>query len=334
VRAAFIRQHGGPEVIEVGEVPTPQPGEGQVQVRVRAAALNRLDLYTRAGLRGTQVPAEKMPHVLGGDCAGEVSAVGAGVTDLTAGQRVVVNPLLTNIPYPHMVGTHAAGSDAEYVVVPAANAVPIPDALSFEQAAALPTVYLPTWSIIMREGRMQAGETALVLSASSGVGTAAIQIVKGVVGGRCIAVTSTPEKVAAAKALGADETINYKDESLAERVKELTGGKGVDLVVDSTGALFFEDAYGSLARGGRYGICGVTSGYKANLHLGQLFTKELRVYGVFMGTNTELAQIVEAAGAGKVASAIHRTVGLEGLAEAHAEMERSEHFGKFVVTID
>jgi NADPH2:quinone reductase len=334
VQAAFITEHGDPTVITVGEMPEPHAGPGEVVVRVRATSINRLDLYTRAGIRGTKIAEDQMPRILGGDSAGEVTAVGDGVSNLTVGQRVVVNPLVTTDPYPQMIGTHRHGSYAELVAVPAVNAVPIPDSLSYEQAASLPTVFLPTWSIIMREGKLQAHEIAMVLSASSGVGTAAIQIIKGVVGAQCIAVTSTEEKIKKAYELGADHAINYKTEELATRVKELTGGKGVDLVVDSSGAIFFEDAYASLARGGRFGTCGVTAGYQAQIHLGQLFSKELRLFGVFMGSTDELGQIVEAAGRGQLKGSIHRTLPLSEVATAHEEMERSEHFGKFVITIN
>ena len=232
-----------------------------------------------------------------------------------------------------MMGTNRQGSNAEYIAVPVENVVPIPDSLSFEDAAALPTIYLPTWGIVVREGQLQANETALVLSSSSGVGTAAIQLIKGVVGATCIAVTSTGEKVRKSKELGADYAINYKVENLAQRTKELTGGRGVDLVVDSTGATFFEDAYASLARGGRYGICGVTAGYQAQIHLGQLFSKQLRLFGTFMGSTGELRRIVEAAGRGQIGSAIHATAPLSELAAVHDEMERSEHFGKFIIVV-
>lgn len=333
MKAAFIRSHGGPSVVEYGDMPEPTPGPGEVLVRVRAASLNRLDLYTRAGQRGSAVPEAEMPRILGGDGAGEVVELGDGVTGLGLGQRVVVNPLLATDPAPRMLGTHAQGSDAELVAVPAANAVPIPSALSDEQAAALPTVFLPAWAIVVREARLQPTETAMVLSASSGVGTAAVQVVKGVVGATCIAVTSTEDKVRQALELGADHAINYSTEDVAESVKEITGGRGVDLVVDGTGALLFEAAYGSLARGGRYGVCGVTTGYRAQIHLGQLFTKQARLFGVFMGSSAELSEIVEAAGDGRVRSVVHRTLGLSEAAQAHQEMERGEHFGKFVLTV-
>ena len=334
MKAALIRHHGAPSAIEIADVPRPKAGVGEVVVRVRASSINRLDLYTRAGIRGTKLPESAFPRILGGDCSGDIDEIGAGVSGLSKGQRAVVNPLLSNAPYPRMIGTHAQGSQAEYVAVPAGNVIPIPDSLSYVQAASLPTVFLPTWSIIVSQGQLQRTETAIVLSASSGVGTAAIQIIKGVVGAQCIAVTSTSEKIAKSFELGADHAINYKTESLTARVRELTNGRGADLIVDSSGALFFEDAYASLARGGRFGICGVTAGYQSQIHLGHLFSKELKVFGVFMGTNDMLAEIVEAAGKGQLKGAIHRTLPLEAIAEAHDEMDRSEHFGKFIVTID
>ena len=332
MKAAFIRNHGGPSVIQYGDMPEPKAGPGEVIIRVRASALNRLDLYTRAGLRGTKIPPHELPRILGGDCAGEIVEAGLYADKFSVGQRVVVNPLCRATP-PQMIGTNRQGSNAEFVAVPVENLVPIPDSLSFEQAAALPTIYLPTWGIVVREGRLQANETALVLSSSSGVGTAAIQLIKGVIGATCIAATSTGDKIRKSKELGADYAVNYRVEDLAQRIKELTNGRGVDLVVDSTGAAFFEDAYASLARGGRYGICGVTAGFQAQIHLGQLFSKELRLFGTFMGSTDELQRIVDAAGKGQIGTSIHATVPLAETATAHHEMELSEHFGKFVITI-
>ncbi len=333
VKAVFIREHGDTSVMEYGEMPDPVAGEGEVLVRVRAASLNRLDLYTRAGIRGMKQPDDQLPRILGGDSAGEVAAVGRGVSGLSIGDRVLINPLITREPFPQMVGTHRQGSYAELLAVPEPNAVPIPDSLSYEEAAALPTVFLPSWSIVINEGRLKPDETAMVLSASSGVGTAAVQIIKGVVGATCIAVTSSPAKVAKSLELGADHAINYKTEDLAERVKELTGGRGVDLVADSSGAALFEGAYASLARGGRFGTCGVTGGYQAQIHLGQLFSKQLRVFGVFMGETADLKAIVEAAERKQIRGVIHATYPLSEAARAHEEMERSEHFGKFVLTV-
>ncbi|MBL75610.1 MAG: hypothetical protein CL763_01575 [Chloroflexi bacterium] len=330
MKAAYIRKHGGPEVIEIGERPYPSLEAGEVILRVKATGLNRLELYSRAGTRGTKLPDTAMPHILGGECAGEIVEIGSGVSHLSIGQRVVVNPHCGN----QVLGTTRNGSNAEFVASCAENVIPIPDTLSFEQAAGLPTVYLPTWGIVIREGQLKKSETAVVLSSSSGVGTAAIQIIKGVVGAHCIAVTSSKEKMEKSLSLGADHAINYKEENIKDRIVEITNGHGADLVVDSTGAAFFEDAYASLARGGRFGICGVTAGYQSQIHLGQLFSKQLKLFGTFMGSMEELRSIVNEASAGNIGTHIHKLIALEELQNAHEEMEKSEHFGKFIVSLN
>ena len=269
MKAVYIQRHGDPSVLESGEMPEPSPAPDEVVVSVRAVyAEQARPVHARRHSWDENPRRTDAAHILGGDCAGEIAAVGADAAGFSVGQRVVINPLVTTDPYPLMIGTHRHGSYAELVAVPAANVVALPESVSFELAASLPTVFLPTWSIIVREAKLQPHETALVLSASSGVGAAAIQIIKGVVGGACIAATSTGEKIQKAYELGADYAINYRTEDLAQRVKDLTAGRGVDLVVDSTGALLFEAAYSSLARGGRYGTCGVTSGYQSQIHLG------------------------------------------------------------------
>ena len=232
-----------------------------------------------------------------------------------------------------MLGASVAGSYAEYVSVPASSAMPIPDNLSYEQAASLPTVFLPSWTILVRRAALQPWETALILSASSGVGTAAIQVAKKVIGARVITTTSTPEKVEKARELGADEVINYSDEDIADRVKELTDGRGVDVVLDHVGADFWPAAIASLAMGGRYGICGVTTGYRAELQMGLMFTRYQTVFGVVMGRKEDMRQIVEMAGRGVIRGVIHQTFPLEDAARAHEVMEGLSFFGKLVLTI-
>ena len=346
MKAVFIKQHGDSGELQYGDMPEPQPGPGQVKVRIRAAALNRLDVYTRLGIRGARLPDAQFPLILGGDCAGDVVELGQGVSGSQVNQRVVVNPMIScdecdycrngdpsKCDSRHTLGTNSNGSYAEYVVVPTANAVPIPDGLGYEDAAALPTVFLPTWSIVVREGQLRQNETALVLSASSGVGTAAVQLIKNVVGAKCIATTSTAAKAQAVRKLGVDHIINYSREDMAARVMELTRGRGVDLVVDSVGGDVFEAAFGCLGKGGRYGVCGVTSGYMANLHLGQLFSREQRLFGVYMGPPQDMRQIIRAASHSTIRSVIHSTFPLEQARQAHELMESGQHIGKIVLTV-
>jgi len=343
MKAVFIESHGGPEVLRYGEQPDPVMESHEVKVRVRVVALNRLDTYVRAGVRGQrrQFPP---PFILGGDASGEVTEVGSRVEGIVVGQRVVINPRISCglcsfclsgeddlCSSSRFMGSAINGSYAEYVKVPAVNVYPIADNVPFEEAAAVPTVYLPMWNMLIQKAQLKPWETVLVLSASAGVGTAAIQVAKRVIGARVIATTSSQEKVIQALQLGADHVINYTTEDILQRVKELTDGQGVDVVVDHVGAQFFEAAYNSLRRGGRYGVCGVTTGYQAPLQMGTLFTKGLRVFGVYMGSKEDMRQIVAMLNQGKIKPVIHQVFPLEQAAEAHRIMEARSFFGKLVL---
>ena len=345
MRAVYIESHGGPEVLQYGERPEPSPKAGEVMVRVRAAALNRLDTYVRTGRRGQRRNFPSL-HILGGDCAGVVAEVGSSSLSYLVGRRVVVNPRIPCgacdfclggsddlCPRFRFLGSNCEGSYAEYVCVPATNVHALADNVPFQIAAATPTVYLPTWNMLIRKAQLKPWETVLVLSASAGVGTAAIQVAKSVVGATVIATTSSAEKATMAKGIGADHVIDYTEESVSERVKELTGGRGVDVVVDHVGAQFFDDAYDSLKRGGRYGICGVTSGYVVNLQLGSLFTKQLQVFGVFMGSRADMAKVTQMLNEGRIRPVIHQVFTLEQADEAHRVMEERSFFGKLVLKV-
>lgn len=345
MKAVYFTEHGGTEVLTYGDLPEPPTGPNEVRVRVRACALNRLDLYTRMGVRGTRMGLAQ-PHVLGGDSAGDVAEVGSEVTMVNVGDRVVVNPKLTcgQCQYciagddelciaPGMLGSTQNGSYAEYVTIPAANAVRIPETISYEEAASLPTVFMPSWNILVRRAALKPWETVLILSASSGVGTAAIQVAKNVIGARVIATTSSPEKANKARELGADEVIDYSTEDIEKRVKELTNRRGVHVVLDHVGGDFFPAAHRSLAPGGRYGICGVTSGYKAELQMGTMFLKNQTLFGVFMGHKEELRLIIEMVARGTLHGIIHATFSLADAARAHEAMEERAFFGKLILTV-
>lgn len=345
MKAVYMESHGGPEVLRFGERPEPSPKAGEVKVRVRAAALNRLDTYVRTGRRG-QRRSFPPPHIPGGDSSGEVVEAGSDSLSHLVGRRVVVNPRIPCggcdfcvggsddlCPRFRFLGSNCQGSYAEFVCLPATNVHPIADGITFETAAATPTVYLPTWNMLIRKAQLKPWETALVLSASAGVGTAAIQVAKSVVGATVITTTSSPDKAEMARGIGADHVIDYTHESITDRVKELTDGRGVDVVVDHVGAGFFADAYNSLKRGGRYGLCGVTSGYAAELQLGTLFTKQLQVFGVFMGSRADMSQVTLMLNAGRINPVIHRTFQLEEAAAAHEVMDSRSFFGKLVLKV-
>ena len=183
----------------------------------------------------------------------------------------------------------------------------------------------------MRKAQLKPWETALILSASAGVGTAAIQVARNVVGAQVIATTSTPEKAEMARNLGANEVINYNEEDVTERVKELTRGRGVDVVLDHVGAEFFDRAFNSMAPGGRYGICGVTAGFRAELNMGALFTRQQQVFGVFMGSKEDMRQIVRMLDRGVIQPTVDRVFPLSEAAQAHTVMEERGFFGKLVL---
>ncbi|HAA95180.1 MAG: zinc-binding dehydrogenase [SAR202 cluster bacterium] len=346
MKAVYIEAHGGTEVLTYGDRPDPEVKAGEVKIKVRATALNRLDLYTREGGRGLEKEFPP-PLILGGDCAGEVAECADDVAGLKVGDRVVVNPRLSCMQCApclagqddlcrrsRFLGSAIDGSYAEYIAVPAANAHVIADSVSFEQAAAAPTTYLPVWNMLVRRLQLKPWQTVLVLSASAGVGTAAIQMAKDVIGAKVIATTSSAEKAAKATELGADVVINYTDEDIRERVREITGGAGVDCVVDHVGADFFGPAFASLRTGGRYGICGATTGLRTELHLGLLFSQQKEIYGAFMGTKEDMREIVEMLNRGEVKPVVDRTFPLAEAAAAHEAMEATSFFGKLILTQD
>ncbi|MDP3064936.1 MAG: zinc-binding dehydrogenase [Chloroflexota bacterium] len=345
MKAVYIESHGGPEALQYGERPEPSIQPHEVKVRVRACSLNRLDTYVRAGVRG-QKRSFPPPHIPGGDCAGEIAEVGAAVQNVVVGQRVAVNPRFgcgvcryclagddDRCPRPRFLGTSLEGSYAEYVAVPATTVYPIADSVSFEEAAALPTTFLPVWNILVRRGALKPWETALALSASAGVGAAAIQVAKRVVGARVIATTSSPEKAERALALGADAVIDYTREDVTQRVMELTGGQGADVVVDHVGAQAFPKAFAALARGGRYGVCGVTSGYEVPLQMGALFTRQVSLFGVFMGSQEDMRQVTAMLNRGVIHPTIDHVFPLAEAADAHRLMESRAFFGKIVLKV-
>ena len=345
MKAVFMLEHGNAEVLQYGDVPEPEIDDNEVKVRVKACGINRLDIFTRAGKRGVKVNFDG-PHILGGDVAGDVVEVGKSVNSVKIGQRVVVNPRLVCLECNdcligndesctryRMLGTSINGGYAEYTKTHKDNVFEIPDSLSYEGAAALPTVYVPCWSMFKRRAKLKSSETVLIASASSGVGSAAIQFAKYAVGATVIATTSNEFKAQKAKDIGADFVINYKKEAIDEKVMDFTNGKGADVIFDHVGTDFWNQAVAVLAPGGRYGICGVTSGYKADLQMGTLFMRNQSIFGIHMGKKNDLSEIIKLAGDGLINPVIHNTFDLKSARLAHLEMDKNEFFGKLIITV-
>lgn len=340
MKAIVFAQHGGPEVLKYTEVTDPKISPMEVLVRVRACALNHLDLWVRRGLPGIAIP---LPHIPGSDISGEVAKVGELVTHARVGQKVLLAPGVSCGQCVHCVGgadnmcrryTNLGymidGGCAEYVKCPEVNVVPIPGDLSFDEAAAVPLVFLTAWHMLVSRAHLQPGEDVLVLGAGSGVGSAAIQIAK-LLGARVVATASSETKLKKARELGADEVIDHLRQDILAEVKRLTDRRGVDVVVEHVGTATWEASVMALAVNGRLVTCGATTGYAAKVDLRYLFSRHLSILGSYMGSKAELHAVVKLIGQRKLHAVIDRTMPLAQCALAHELLEKREQFGKIVL---
>lgn len=338
MKATYFEAHGERDVLQYGELPTPEPGPGEVRVKTRAVALNHLDVWVRRGWKGLEL---ELPHIGGSDAAGEVDALGAGVTELSVGDAVILSPgwhcgrcaacldgRENFCPRYHLIGEHSRGAAAEYFVAPARNLLPKPEALDWNEAAAVGVTFLTAWHMLVTRAGLKVGDSVLVHGASSGVGTAAIQIAK-LIGARVIASTSSAEKAEAARALGADEVIDYKAEDPKARMKAL--GQ-VDVVFEHTGPATWELSMKVLKIGGKIVTCGATTGPVAPLDIRRLFARQLEVIGATMGTRAELLEALGWVEAGRLRPVVDAVLPLSELAEGHRRIEEGAHFGKIVLT--
>ncbi|MBE2253466.1 MAG: zinc-binding dehydrogenase [Myxococcus sp.] len=341
MRAVGFTRHGGPEVLEVIELPTPEPKAREVRVRVKAVALNHLDVWVRKGWQGLRL---QLPHVLGSDIAGVVDAVGAEVTDLEPGAEVCVNPGLScgvcerclkgddNLCRQYTIlGEHVRGGYAEFVCVPRQNILQKPGRLSFEQAACVPLTFLTAWTMLVRRAQLQAGETVLIHAAGSGVGSAGVQIAR-LMGAKVIATASTQEKLEKATRLGADHVINYTTHDFVDEVKKLTQKKLVDVVFEHTGAATWDKSIACLPYGGRLVTCGATAGGDVKLDLRVLFYKRISLLGSTMGSKGDLFRVMQLVDEGKLTPVLDRVLPLEKAAEAHGLLSERKSFGNVVLT--
>jgi len=342
MRAVYYEEHGGPDVLEIGDFDDPVAARRQVVIDVKSASLNHIDLFLRRGLPGLRIP---LPHIPGCDAAGVVSEVGEDVTTVAVGDRVLMNPsvscgqcefcargdasLCTTYT---LIGETTQGTCCEKIVVPAINAIPIPDSLSFDDAASIPLVFLTAWRMMIKRGRLRAGESILILGASAGVGIAAIQIAK-VAGARVLAAASTDEKLELCRALGADVLINYAKEDFVKRVRSATGKRGVDVVIDYVGKETWVKSLKSLASGGRLLTCGATTGYDPQTDLRHIFYRQLEVIGSTMGSRNDLMAPLNLILEGRMRTVVGAVFDLEETAEAHRVMEERRALGKIVIKV-
>ncbi len=342
MKAVLFREHGGPEKLTFEDLPTPTIGTGEVLVRVKACALNHLDIWIRQGNPAYPIP---LPHVSGSDIAGVVEQIGAQVEGVTVGARVVVSPGLSCWKCENclagrdnfcstfgIVGAKTHGGYAEYVKVPFLNILPIPENLAFEQAAAFPLVSVTASHMLFALAGLQHGEMVLIMGAGSGVGSMAVQLAK-LAGARVITTVGSDEKIPKAVVLGADAVINHSKEKVAERVKLLTEGKGVDVVIEHIGPEVWETCLASLAKGGRLITCGATTGAEVKLDLRYVYSRQFTIKGSYMGTRAELVKAAELVGQKRLMAVIDRTYPLREARAAQELMLSRKFFGKIVLTV-
>ena len=342
MRAVVFHEHGGPEVLRHEERPEPRIRADEVLVEVRACALNHLDVWARGGLPGVEIP---RPHILGNDIAGVVREAGALVGWVKAGDEVLLQPGVScghcreclggadnMCPAYDILGYRRDGGYAELVAAPGVNVVPKPPGLAWAEAAALPLVLVTAWHMLVTRARVEPGEDVLVHAAGSGVGSVGIQIAK-LRGARVIATAGSEEKRGRARALGADEVVDYTRDTWPKEVRRLTGGRGVDVVFEHTGAETWPGSVLSLKRDGRLVTCGATSGYDARTDLRQVFYRHLNLLGSFMGSKAELLDAMGFVGRGQIRPVVDRTLPLAEARRAHELMQDRAQFGKLVLEI-
>jgi NADPH:quinone reductase-like Zn-dependent oxidoreductase len=344
LKACVIRGNGDLSKVEIADVPAPEPAKGQVRVRVRAAALNHLDLFVIRGLKGVEY---RFPHVLGADAAGEVEALGPGVTQVKVGDRVMINPGVPDytchfcqageqslcLKY-GILGEHSPGTLAEYVVVPEQNVAPIPTltpALSWEEAAAFSLVTLTAWRMVATRAAVRPGETVLVWGIGGGVSLAAMRIAK-LLGAKVIVTSSSDAKLAEARRLGADVGLNHNDRKVSAEVRAKTGKRGADVVIENVGEATWEESLRSLARGGRLVSCGATSGPRVPIDIRRLFWHQWTIMGSTMGNVAEYREVVRRLGEGQLRPIVDRIYPFEEARAGLERLEKGEQLGKIVIT--
>ncbi len=338
MKAIFFTQHGGNEVLQYGDRPDPVAGPGEVHLVVRAAALNHLDVFVRNG-----IPNVPLPQIPGADGAGIVDSVGEGATGVTVGDRVLIQPGLfcgacefcrggeQSICVSFgILGEHTAGTFAERVVVPARNVFPIPEGLSFAQAAAFPLAYQTAWRMVVGRAAIRPGETVLIHGVGGGVAWAALEIAL-LCGARVIATTSDDAKAGRARAAGAELVVNYRSEDVAQAIRRHTAKRGVDVVVDMVGEATWMTSVRSAARGGRIVTCGATSGPSPTEDIRLIFWKQLSILGSTMSNDREFRALYAAVASGKLVPRVDRVLPLSRAAEAYRLMEAGQLHGKIVL---
>jgi zinc-binding alcohol dehydrogenase/oxidoreductase len=324
--AARIHEDGGAEVLRIEEVPDPVPGPGQVLVRLHAASLNHLDVWVRKGL-----PSVPKPRILGADGAGIVEALGDGVSGLSIGERVVLNPGLEHGDRITVVGEHFDGTHAQLIAIDAEQVFRLDDGLSFEVAAAFPLVYETAYRMLVTRAAVREGEWALIWGIGGGVATAAFEICRAL-GVRTIVTSGSDAKLATARDWGADVAVSHSDGDVVAAAKEATR-KGVDVVVETVGDATWARSLAAVRPAGRVVVCGATSGPNPPAQLHRVWWKQLTVMGSAMGTRDDFLGAYDLVRTGRARVHVDRVFPLSEIRAAHERLEAGEQLGKIVLAI-
>ncbi len=342
MKALAFTEFGGPDRLALRDVPDPVAGPGEVVVRVRACALNHLDIFVREGIPALKTP---LPFWTGSDIAGDVAAVASGVRGLAMGERVVINPSLSCgqcefcqqgedclcVRY-GIIGEHVPGGLAEFVKVPAANALRLSDSIPYEDAAAFVLTNMTAWRMIVTQGQVRLGQDVLILGVGGGVSSAAVAIAK-LCGARVWVTSSSDAKLERARQLGADVCINYAREDWAKVVRERTGRRGVDVVIENVGAATWKQSLRALRRGGRLVTCGATSGPIGETDIRVVFWNQLHIIGSTMANRTEFHDVMRLFFTGRLHAIVDEVVALKDGAAAQQRLAEGQQFGKIVLQI-
>ena len=325
MKAVRIHEDGGPEVLRYEDADDPVAGPGEVLIRLRAASLNHLDLWTRQGL-----PSAPKPRILGADGAGVIEALGDGTDGFATGDEVVINPGLEEGA--HIIGEHTDGTHAELIAVPADYVHPLPQGLSFEEAAAFPLVFETAYRMLVTRARLQKDEWVLVWGVGGGVASAALVISKAL-GARVLATSSDDGKLERAQEFGADAVVNHETGDVAALVKEATEGQGADVVIEHVGEATWKTSLQAAATEGRIVVCGATSGPNPPAQLHRIWWKQLSILGSTMGTRADFAGVYDLVARRAAKPIVDRAFPLSEAAAAHEYLESGKQFGKVVLSI-